>query len=112
MILSPDEATEEPAEPEPAEPEEPTEPLPVLTTAQLYAQRQHKLAERKQRIALLASAVMENPEENVSYGHFVTSCFENYCGEIKSRRISYKDFTSAPKFPEWILFNNISIFTL
>ncbi|XP_013420494.1 nucleolar complex protein 3 homolog [Lingula anatina] len=44
---------------------EPCEPLPALSTAQLFAQRQEKLREVKQKIALLAGAIIENPEENM-----------------------------------------------
>ncbi|XP_074640489.1 nucleolar complex protein 3 homolog [Tubulanus polymorphus] len=45
--------------------EEKSEPLPVLSTMQLYAIRQRKLAEKKQQMAILASGITENPEENV-----------------------------------------------
>lgn len=47
--------------------EEEAEPLPLLSGAELLAHRQQKLAERKRRIAELATAVIENPEENVSW---------------------------------------------
>ncbi|XP_052772376.1 nucleolar complex protein 3 homolog [Mya arenaria] len=40
------------------------EPLPLLTGVELYAQRQKKLRERKQRIAVLSSAVVANPQES------------------------------------------------
>ncbi|XP_064630556.1 nucleolar complex protein 3 homolog [Lineus longissimus] len=46
--------------------EEQVEPLPELSTVELYALRQNKLKERKDRIARLGSAIMENPEENVT----------------------------------------------
>ncbi|XP_052254466.1 nucleolar complex protein 3 homolog [Dreissena polymorpha] len=44
--------------------EEREEPLPILSGVELYAQRQRKLQERKQRIALLSSAIIENPNES------------------------------------------------
>lgn len=42
------------------------EPLPVLSGLELYAQRQKKLRERKEKIASLSSVIVENPDENVS----------------------------------------------
>ena len=47
--------------------EEEVQPLPLLSGAELLVRRQQKLAERKRRIAELATAVIENPEENVSW---------------------------------------------
>ena len=44
---------------------EPQKPLPPMTTAQLYALRQEKVANCKQRIAMLASSITQEPEENV-----------------------------------------------
>ena len=41
------------------------EPLPDLSSVELYALRQQKLAERKSTIALIAQDVTENPEQNV-----------------------------------------------
>ena len=41
------------------------EPLPVLSSIELYALRQKKLAERKSKIANLAQEITENPEQNV-----------------------------------------------
>jgi hypothetical protein len=41
------------------------EPLPQLSSGQLLLNRQQKLQERKRKIALLSSSVIENPEENV-----------------------------------------------
>jgi hypothetical protein len=46
--------------------QETAEPLPELSTVELYALRQKKLNERKERIARLGSAVIENPQENVN----------------------------------------------
>ena len=43
------------------------EPLPELSSVELYALRQQKLAERKSSIALIAQDVTENPEQNVRY---------------------------------------------
>ena len=40
-------------------------PPAVLTTAELFAQRQTKLEERKETIADLSSRLVEDPEENV-----------------------------------------------
>ncbi|XP_071168260.1 nucleolar complex protein 3 homolog isoform X1 [Mytilus edulis] len=40
-------------------------PLPQLSNIQLLIQRKHNLNERKKKIALLASDVIENPEENM-----------------------------------------------
>ena len=42
------------------------EPIPELSNIQILVNRQHKLQERKTQIALLASSLIENPEENVS----------------------------------------------
>ena len=42
-----------------------SEPLPVLSSVELYALRQQKLAERKGQIAVLAQDIMESPEQNV-----------------------------------------------
>ena len=42
------------------------ERLPVLSSSELIVARKKKLAERKQKIAELATAVIESPEENVS----------------------------------------------
>ena len=50
-------------EPDPDQSE--AEPLPELSSVELYALRQQKLAERKRSIALLAQDVTENPEQNV-----------------------------------------------
>mgnify|MGYP000042986306 FL=1 len=47
------------------EEEEEPKPLPVLSGVKLYAQRQKKLRERKEKIGTLSNAVVENPEENV-----------------------------------------------
>lgn len=43
---------------------------PLLTSAEIFAIRRKKLAERKEKIAELASAVVQNPEESVSMHHF------------------------------------------
>ena len=37
----------------------------MLTTAELFARRQLKLAEKKETIAEISTLVIENPEENV-----------------------------------------------
>ena len=50
------------------------EPLPVLSSVELYALRQKKLAERKSKIASLAQEITENPEQNVSF-NFYHGCF-------------------------------------
>lgn len=42
------------------------EPLPPLSSVELLALRQQKLAQRKQHIADLATAVIENPEESMN----------------------------------------------
>ncbi|KAJ8025806.1 Nucleolar complex protein 3-like [Holothuria leucospilota] len=42
-----------------------TEVLPVLSTVQLFAERQRKIASKKQEIASLASMVIEDPEKYV-----------------------------------------------
>ncbi len=42
------------------------EPLPTLTPTQLLIQRKMKLEQLKQKIAVLSSSVVENPEESVS----------------------------------------------
>lgn len=47
----------------PDEPEN-DEPLPELSGVELYLQRQEKLKLRKEKIASLSSAIVENPEEN------------------------------------------------
>lgn len=41
------------------------EPLPQLSGGQMLLNRQRKLQERKRKIALLSSSVIENPEENM-----------------------------------------------
>ncbi|KAL4231174.1 Nucleolar complex protein 3 [Mactra antiquata] len=41
------------------------EPLPVLTGVQLFVNRQEKLRERKEKIALLSNCIVENPEESI-----------------------------------------------
>lgn len=41
------------------------EPLPELSHIELFALRQQKLEERKKRIAILSSSVIENPESNM-----------------------------------------------
>lgn len=41
-------------------------PLPVLSEVELFVQRQAKVKDRKEKIAGLASAIIENPEEGVS----------------------------------------------
>lgn len=46
--------------------EKEAEPLPELSGPELIAYRRKKLSDRKQRIAELATAVIENPEESVS----------------------------------------------
>lgn len=65
MCLSPGVEVNQEAAGEKAEEE--TQPLPLLSGAKLLVRRQQKLAERKRRIAELATAVIENPEENVSW---------------------------------------------
>ncbi|XP_014661540.1 PREDICTED: nucleolar complex protein 3 homolog [Priapulus caudatus] len=58
-------------EPDPVPAEEQEKPivkpvkLPVLSTVQLYADRQRKLAAKKLSIGNLASSIIEDPEENV-----------------------------------------------
>lgn len=47
---------------------------PLLTSAEIFAIRRKKLAERKEKIAELASAVVQNPEESVSMHHFLSIC--------------------------------------
>ena len=42
------------------------EPLPVLSGVELVALRQQKLTQRKEKIAQLATSIVENPEESVS----------------------------------------------
>lgn len=65
MCLSPGVEVNQEAAGEKAEEE--MQPLPLLSGAELLVRRQQKLAERKRRIAELATAVIENPEENVSW---------------------------------------------
>lgn len=65
MCLSPGVEVNQEAAGEKAEEE--MQPLPLLSGAKLLVRRQQKLAERKRRIAELATAVIENPEENVSW---------------------------------------------
>nr|XP_054766135.1 nucleolar complex protein 3 homolog [Lytechinus pictus] len=48
------------------EQENDTSTLPAITTIQLFAERQDKINQKKQRIATLASAIVEDPEKNVS----------------------------------------------
>ena len=43
------------------------EQLPQLSSGQLLLNRQQKLQERKKKIALLSSSVIENPVENVGF---------------------------------------------
>ena len=62
---------------EPA-PEVVQEELPPLSAAELFANRQKKLTEKKRTIALLSSALIENPEQNASY-MFV---FESFCSTV------------------------------
>lgn len=60
---------EEESEKEESEVEEETpqrKPLPTLRPADLLLMRERKLSQLKHEIGLLASAVVENPEENVS----------------------------------------------
>ena len=47
-------------------PEVVQEELPPLSAAELFANRQKKLTEKKRTIALLSSALIENPEQNAS----------------------------------------------
>ena len=68
MCLSPGVEVNQEAAGEKAEEE--VQPLPLLSGAELLVRRQQKLAERKRRIAELATAVIENPEENVSWWIF------------------------------------------
>ena len=42
------------------------EDLPPLSAAELFARRQTKLREKKRIIAMLSSALIENPEQNAS----------------------------------------------
>ncbi|XP_076438020.1 nucleolar complex protein 3 homolog [Babylonia areolata] len=49
-----------------AEVEKEDKPLPQLSVEEMLATRQEKMNNRKQRIAQLATAVIENPEENIS----------------------------------------------
>ena len=46
--------------------EDAQEALPPLSAAELFANRQKKLLEKKRTIALLSSALIENPEQNAS----------------------------------------------
>ncbi|XP_070539913.1 nucleolar complex protein 3 homolog [Ptychodera flava] len=58
-----DQETEEEAELTDEEPAEETEePLPPVSTVELFARRQRKLQEKKQQIASLGSAIVEDPE--------------------------------------------------
>jgi hypothetical protein len=57
IFESDDEEFEEEKEVKPA--------LPSLTTSELLGQRQAKLEKCKQKLAVLAQIIMENPEENV-----------------------------------------------
>ncbi len=64
MIGSEDEEQVEKEEPEQEVPD--SEPPPPLTVAELFAQRQYKLQQKKQRIATIAYSIIEEPEEHVS----------------------------------------------
>ena len=55
--------------------EEKQEPLPVLSDRELTLYRLKKLGEKKQRIAELSTAVIENPEENVSLDYVISYIF-------------------------------------
>ena len=55
--------------------QEEEEELPELTTAELFMHRQTNLAEMKNRIALMASSIIEDPEHNVSFCCFFRLCF-------------------------------------
>ncbi|XP_071491607.1 nucleolar complex protein 3 homolog [Diadema antillarum] len=65
---------EEEKEEEAEDPEQKTEldedkiepALQAISTIQLFAQRQEKIVQKKQRIAMLASSVVEDPEKNVN----------------------------------------------
>ncbi|KAL8621272.1 hypothetical protein ACOMHN_008097 [Nucella lapillus] len=46
--------------------EQDDEPLPQLSAEEMVMHRERKLANRKQRIAELATAVIENPEDNIT----------------------------------------------
>ncbi|XP_041476468.1 nucleolar complex protein 3 homolog isoform X2 [Lytechinus variegatus] len=60
-----EEMEEEDAEEE-IEMEQENDTLPAITTIQLFAERQDKINQKKQRIATLASAIVEDPEKNVT----------------------------------------------
>ncbi len=45
---------------------EKAKPLRPLSNVELFVTRKKKLEERKQTIALLATSILENPQENVS----------------------------------------------
>ena len=49
-------------------------PPPMLTTAALFAKRQEKLFQKKERIAELALLLIENPEENVGSVMWIVLC--------------------------------------
>ena len=60
------ESAEEPENPENESAQQPTpEPLPALTSIELFSLRRQKLMDRKTRISGLASAIIENPHENI-----------------------------------------------
>lgn len=53
-----------------AEPEEPkpvAKPLPEVSVVDLYALRLRKFQQRQTTIASMSCAIVENPEENVSF---------------------------------------------
>ena len=53
-------------EPAPQEDGEKEEDLPPLSAAEIFARRQKKVQEKKRTIAMLSSALIENPEQNAS----------------------------------------------
>ena len=59
--------TQEEEKKEEEEDEEEEEPLPPVSMAELFARRRQKLQDQKQKMARLASSVIENPHENVSF---------------------------------------------
>ncbi|KAK2177369.1 hypothetical protein NP493_601g01041 [Ridgeia piscesae] len=52
-------------EPAPQEDGEKEEDLPPISAAEIFARRQKKVQEKKRTIAMLSSALIENPEQNV-----------------------------------------------
>lgn len=89
------------------ESEENTVVLPVLSTVQLFAERQRKIASKKQEIASLASMVIADPEKYVSdWGRNTTS--DLYTGLLQSLPIPGKVMKFSGKKKHEILFHIFS----